>query len=297
LYSGEQFDSKIGQQYLRARYYDPATGRFNRLDPFFGNINDPLSLHNYLYIHDDPTNGIDPNGELAIFPIIALLGVIFFFSSTQTAHTPAPGDTTGSTFVPRDNITITPREAYWGWFWGTHNGNQYYPNGSKMSNALSTHSVFESVRESIRNKINLDTDSNLTSWPHLDGVGFDLVASKDNEWIWGEAKQVYDASGDLGYFLFGRTIFATEADQMKGAIGSFTYTWKVIQVDGINRTATIQYKVFNRAGWKSFCYGIGYDSWGTVLDQSFEWTETIGVDEPTPYQPYDYDYGFPYGEW
>jgi uncharacterized protein RhaS with RHS repeats len=26
LYSGEQFDSKIGQQYLRARYYDPATG-------------------------------------------------------------------------------------------------------------------------------------------------------------------------------------------------------------------------------------------------------------------------------
>ncbi|MDR2642913.1 MAG: hypothetical protein LBC74_08970, partial [Planctomycetaceae bacterium] len=38
LYSGEQFDSKIGQQYLRARYYDPATGRFNRLDPFFGNL-------------------------------------------------------------------------------------------------------------------------------------------------------------------------------------------------------------------------------------------------------------------
>jgi RHS repeat-associated protein len=26
LYSGEQFDAKIGQQYLRARYYDPATG-------------------------------------------------------------------------------------------------------------------------------------------------------------------------------------------------------------------------------------------------------------------------------
>ena len=36
LYSGEQFDSKIGQQYLRQRYYDPTTGRFNRLAPFFG---------------------------------------------------------------------------------------------------------------------------------------------------------------------------------------------------------------------------------------------------------------------
>jgi RHS repeat-associated protein len=64
LYSGEQFDSKIGQQYLRQRYYNPATGRFNRLDPFFGNLNDPLSLHKYLYTHADPVNGIDPSGMM-----------------------------------------------------------------------------------------------------------------------------------------------------------------------------------------------------------------------------------------
>ena len=63
LYSGEQFDAKIGQQYLRARYYDPATGRFNRLDPFFGNLGDPQRLHNYLYCHADPITGIDPTGK------------------------------------------------------------------------------------------------------------------------------------------------------------------------------------------------------------------------------------------
>jgi RHS repeat-associated protein len=62
LYSGEQFDSKIGQQYLRQQYYDPATGRFNRLDPFFGNLNAPQSLHKYLYTHADPVNMVDPNG-------------------------------------------------------------------------------------------------------------------------------------------------------------------------------------------------------------------------------------------
>jgi RHS repeat-associated protein len=73
LYSGEQFDSKIGQQYLRARYYDPATGRFNRLDPFFGNLNDPLSLHKYLYVHNDPINGVDPSGKFYL-PIFLLLG-------------------------------------------------------------------------------------------------------------------------------------------------------------------------------------------------------------------------------
>ena len=66
LYSGEQFDSKIGQQYLRARYYDPVTGRFNSLDSFFGNLSDPQSLHKYLYAHADPVNMIDPSGRFGL---------------------------------------------------------------------------------------------------------------------------------------------------------------------------------------------------------------------------------------
>jgi RHS repeat-associated protein len=72
LYSGEQFDSKIGQQYLRARYYDPTTGRFNRLDPFFGDTNDPLSLHKYLYTHDDPINSVDPSGNMSVGMAISI---------------------------------------------------------------------------------------------------------------------------------------------------------------------------------------------------------------------------------
>ncbi|MDR2705561.1 MAG: RHS repeat-associated core domain-containing protein, partial [Planctomycetaceae bacterium] len=63
LYSGEQFDSKIGQQYLRARYYNPATGRFNQLDPFFGVLIEPLSFNKYLYAHSDPISNFDPSGE------------------------------------------------------------------------------------------------------------------------------------------------------------------------------------------------------------------------------------------
>jgi RHS repeat-associated protein len=63
LYSGEQTD-KTGLQYLRARYYDPRSGRFNRLDPFAGNTSDPQSLHKYLYAHGEPVNGIDPSGMI-----------------------------------------------------------------------------------------------------------------------------------------------------------------------------------------------------------------------------------------
>ena|GEM_PF-3486899 len=66
LYSGEQFDQRVQMQYLRARFYDQSSGRFNRLDPFFGNINDPLSLHKYLYSHADPVDNIDPTGLLSL---------------------------------------------------------------------------------------------------------------------------------------------------------------------------------------------------------------------------------------
>jgi RHS repeat-associated protein len=61
-YSGEHFDAKAQEHYLRARWYDPASGRFNRLDPFAGNMQDPQSLHRYAYVHGDPIGGIDPTG-------------------------------------------------------------------------------------------------------------------------------------------------------------------------------------------------------------------------------------------
>jgi RHS repeat-associated protein len=41
LYAGEQFDIDAQQYYIRARYYDPLNGRFNRADPFAGNHSDP----------------------------------------------------------------------------------------------------------------------------------------------------------------------------------------------------------------------------------------------------------------
>ena len=62
LYAGEQFDTDLQQYYLRARFYDPLNGRFNRTDPFAGSPQDPQSLHKYLYCHANPVNGIDPTG-------------------------------------------------------------------------------------------------------------------------------------------------------------------------------------------------------------------------------------------
>ena len=66
LYSGEFTDAATGQQYLRARFYDPTPGRFNRLDPFAGNLSDSQSLHKYLYGHGNPISNIDPTGKFSI---------------------------------------------------------------------------------------------------------------------------------------------------------------------------------------------------------------------------------------
>ncbi|MFZ1086589.1 MAG: RHS repeat-associated core domain-containing protein [Terracidiphilus sp.] len=63
LYRGEQFDSDLGLYYLRARYYNPATGRFMSRDPEDGKTFDPKSLHKYLYADGDPVNRIDPRGK------------------------------------------------------------------------------------------------------------------------------------------------------------------------------------------------------------------------------------------
>jgi len=58
--------------------YEPTTGRFSTLDPFFGDIQDPQSLHKYLYTHGDPINGIDPTGqmEISLAGALAATGIV-----------------------------------------------------------------------------------------------------------------------------------------------------------------------------------------------------------------------------
>ena len=75
LDAGEKWDADLGMQYLRARYYLPAQGVFNRLDPFFGNLDDPQSLHKYAYTHADPVNGIDPSGLFTLIGIMKTLTI------------------------------------------------------------------------------------------------------------------------------------------------------------------------------------------------------------------------------
>jgi len=76
LYTGEPRDNETGLDYLDARYYTPATGRFITLDSFPGNNFNPQSLHKYIYCHGNSINGIDPSGKMTITETMAVVSVI-----------------------------------------------------------------------------------------------------------------------------------------------------------------------------------------------------------------------------
>ncbi len=58
LYTGQQYDQETGQYYLRARYYNPAVGRFLQEDTYRG---DGLNL--YAYCANNPVMYYDPSGH------------------------------------------------------------------------------------------------------------------------------------------------------------------------------------------------------------------------------------------
>lgn len=76
LFAGEQFDNAVDGYYLRARYYDPATGRFVSTDPFEGYLNQPVTLPDYLYGNNNPALFTDPTGKLSFIERGILIGAI-----------------------------------------------------------------------------------------------------------------------------------------------------------------------------------------------------------------------------
>ena len=63
-YTGEMTDG-TGLVNLRARYYDPGTGRFMSRDTWAGDYKNPITLGKWLYANGNPINMMDPTGQKA----------------------------------------------------------------------------------------------------------------------------------------------------------------------------------------------------------------------------------------
>jgi RHS repeat-associated protein len=88
LFAGERIDPETGMYYLRARYMQPATGRFFTQDSYEGSPFDPQSLHKYTFTSNDPVNNIDPTGHdglgdlAAAFTVNSVLAGIIFIAAS-----------------------------------------------------------------------------------------------------------------------------------------------------------------------------------------------------------------------
>lgn len=60
-YAGQVLDSS-GLHFLRARWYDPSSGRFMRRDPLHGDAGSPASLNAFAYAGGNPMSHADPAG-------------------------------------------------------------------------------------------------------------------------------------------------------------------------------------------------------------------------------------------
>ncbi|WP_198159900.1 RHS repeat-associated core domain-containing protein, partial [Brevibacillus parabrevis] len=65
-YAGEMYDKESGFYYLRARYYDPKIGRFISEDTYKGQVDNPLTLNRYTYVHNNPLRFFDPTGHTVV---------------------------------------------------------------------------------------------------------------------------------------------------------------------------------------------------------------------------------------
>ena len=63
-YAGHQYDDILNQYYAKARMYDADNRRFTAVDPVKGNITDPLSLVQYIYVINRPLVYVDPLGTM-----------------------------------------------------------------------------------------------------------------------------------------------------------------------------------------------------------------------------------------
>ena len=119
MFTGREFDPITGLQYNRARYYDPATGRWTSEDPL-GFASGVTNL--YRYVSGDPTNRTDPTGLAQIPEVSAVqafppqfgyLGGFVWGTNPRNFLKPAADNTARAgiiQYAERVTFDITPKK-------------------------------------------------------------------------------------------------------------------------------------------------------------------------------------------
>ncbi len=123
LYTGQQFDSLTGLYDLRARYYNPALGRFLSQDTYPVNLSNPVELNRYVYVANSPINAIDPTGHMLMEnfglgglnfgKVVAVATVIFGIATVLIAVSALVPHVEPKIWEPQIDVPSLPRVKSW----------------------------------------------------------------------------------------------------------------------------------------------------------------------------------------
>ena len=69
-FTGQRWEASLGLYDYRARFYDPALGRFLQPDPLVPEPGNPQALNRYAYVYHNPLRSIDGDGHLPVVPLL-----------------------------------------------------------------------------------------------------------------------------------------------------------------------------------------------------------------------------------
>ena len=112
---GQRWETGLGLCYYRARWYDPALGRFIQADTVVPQPGNPQDLNRYAYAANNPLSLIDPNGHQVRPPsscgAICYTGTTGPYNVEYVASPAAQPLTTAGYYTIHDRVTIGPSDV------------------------------------------------------------------------------------------------------------------------------------------------------------------------------------------
>ncbi len=214
LYCGQYRDSASGLYYLRARWYDPATGQFTSVDPLVALTGQP-----YSYAGNNPVNGSDPSG----------LGPGFCLTFWNCgSSSPGAYSCEGISSLTRDTSPS-----------GCSGGVYVY---SKLVSYINNHTSFSSCTQFLRNTYHILA----TLWNDVYKTG---AIGHKNCYRWTGTQYNCTLSGFMLWFsdsamapstaTLGEAAFQTQADSLAGLVNGGseegTVAWWLSKIGTQNR--------------------------------------------------------------